>query len=88
MKCQYIYDAIDHYSYSNQINKKKKEERTIERLTNMLDCYFETSCQNSFSYSKKSQINKTIYVLLLTKGLMMGTYIYIKKRVYTVRINT
>ncbi len=80
MKCQYIYDAIDHYSYSNEINGKKR--RTKERVIfmRMLDYYFEKRAVNILSHiEKKKKSNQTMYVLLLTNGLMMGAYIYMKK---------
>jgi hypothetical protein len=68
MKCQYIYDAIDHYSYSNQINRKK-EERTNERVIfmRMLDyyCCFEKRGVNIlFSYRKKKVKSNDVCVII------------------------
>ena len=64
MKCQYVYDAIDHYSYSNQINKKSRTNELVI-LMRMLNYRFEKRAVNIpfFSYrmkKKESQIKRSM----------------------------
>ncbi len=64
MKCQYVYDAIDHYSYSNQINKKRRTNEWTRNINeNAQLSLWKESCQHSFfpyRELKKSQIKRSM----------------------------
>jgi hypothetical protein len=81
MKCQYIYDVIDHYSYSNQIYVEKK--RTNERVIFMrtLDYCFGKRAVNILSHIEKKVKSNDVDVIIdkWTDDGCIYIYIYIKE---------
>jgi hypothetical protein len=68
MKCQYVYDVIDHYSYSNQINKMRRTNEP-DILMRMLNYRFEKRTVNIlfFSYRKKKEVKSNDLCVIIDK---------------------